>query len=54
MGKTNETVTISPAQPSDKGFYSCEVNTTGFKPAEAKAFKVIVIGKCSTHKHILK
>lgn len=44
ISKTNESLTIRQAQPSDRGIYSCEVNTTGFKPVDSKTYDVKIIG----------
>lgn len=36
---------LSHIQPSSRGIYVCEVNTTGFEPVSAKRYQLNVIGK---------
>ncbi|KAK6623364.1 hypothetical protein RUM43_009216 [Polyplax serrata] len=45
VNKTNSSLTIRQVQPSDRGVYVCEINTTGFKPVDSRQYKVTVIEK---------
>ncbi|KAL0273509.1 UNVERIFIED_CONTAM: hypothetical protein PYX00_006148 [Menopon gallinae] len=45
INKANGSLTILDSKPLDKGFYVCEVNTTGFKPVDSKPYQLIVIEK---------
>ena len=43
--KENGTILVSHVQPSDRGVYICEVNTTGYRPVHSRPYKLNVIGK---------
>lgn len=43
--RENGTILVGHAQPSDRGIYICEVNTTGYRPVHSRPYKLNVIEK---------